>query len=75
MSDPRATPLYEYLIMESLILPSLLVLLQLTCMVLVVACHLMRSSIFSGIPEGHLRVKIRSILLLVSGALRGAGSR
>ena len=75
MSNPRATQLYECLIMESPILSSLLFFLQITCMVLVDICLLRRGTIFSGISEGHSTVKMRSIPLLVSGALRATRSR
>ena len=75
MSNPRATPLYECLIMESSILSSPLVLLQLICVVIVIACLLMESGLFSSVSEGHQTVKIRSSLIPVSEPLTVTRSR
>lgn len=75
MSNPRATPLYECLIMEPLILSSPLVLLQLISMVMVVACLIMEISLYSRVSQGHLMVKTRSILIPVTGTLTVIRSR
>jgi sigma-B regulation protein RsbU (phosphoserine phosphatase) len=74
MSDPCAIPLYECLIMESAILSSLLVLLQLICVIIVVAYLLTRSRIFSEVLDGHLAVTTQVILILVFGALSVYGT-
>jgi sigma-B regulation protein RsbU (phosphoserine phosphatase) len=55
--------------MEFSIFSSLLVLLQLICVIIVVAYLLTRSRIFPEILDGHPSIKTRVILILVFGAL------
>lgn len=55
--------------MEYTILSSLLVLLQLICVIIVVAYLLTRSRIFLEVLDGHPAVKTQLILILVFGAL------
>ncbi len=55
--------------MEFPILSSLLVLLQMMCVIIVVAYLLTRSKFFPGVLEGRLTIKTQIILILVFGAL------
>jgi sigma-B regulation protein RsbU (phosphoserine phosphatase) len=55
--------------MVSPVLSSLLVLLQLICVIIVVAYLFTRSRMFSEVLSGHLTVKSQIILILVFGAL------
>lgn len=74
MSDPCAIPVYECLIMVSAILSSLLILLQMICVIIVVAYLLTRSRIFSEVLDGHLTIPTQVILILVFGALSVYGT-
>ena len=60
--------------MEFTILSSLLVLIQLICVIIVVAYLLTRSRIFSEVLDGHPAVKTQIILILVFGALSVYGT-
>ena len=60
--------------MDSTILSSLLVLLQLMCVIIVVAYLLTRSRLFSEVLEGRLTIKTQAILILVFGALSVYGT-
>jgi sigma-B regulation protein RsbU (phosphoserine phosphatase) len=60
--------------MDSTILSSLLVLLQLMSVIIVVAYLLTRSRIFSEVLDGHPAVKTQIILILVFGALSVYGT-
>jgi sigma-B regulation protein RsbU (phosphoserine phosphatase) len=60
--------------MEFTILSSLVVLLQLICVIIVVAYLLTRSRIFSEVLDSHLTVKTRIVLILVFGALSVYGT-
>jgi sigma-B regulation protein RsbU (phosphoserine phosphatase) len=60
--------------MESTILSYLLVLIQLICVIIVVAYLLTRSRIFSEVLDGHPAVKTRVIIILVFGALSVYGT-
>ena len=55
--------------MATTILSSLLVLLQMMCVVIVVAYLLTRSRFFPDVLDGHPTIKIQCILILVFGAL------
>jgi sigma-B regulation protein RsbU (phosphoserine phosphatase) len=57
------------IIMASTIITSLLVLLQLICVIIVVAYLLTRSRIFPEVLDGHPVIKTQVILILVFGAL------
>jgi phosphoserine phosphatase RsbU/P len=59
----------EYLIMDFSFLSSLLVLLQLICVIIVVAYLLTRSRIFPEILDGYPTLKTQLILVLLFGAL------
>jgi phosphoserine phosphatase RsbU/P len=61
--------MYECLIMEYTIVSSLLVLLQLICVIIVVAYLLTRSRIFLEVLDGHPTATTQIILILVFGAL------
>jgi sigma-B regulation protein RsbU (phosphoserine phosphatase) len=60
--------------MEFTILSSLLVLIQLICVIIVVAYLLTRSRIFPEVLDGHPAVKTQVILILVFGALSVYGT-
>jgi sigma-B regulation protein RsbU (phosphoserine phosphatase) len=60
--------------MEFTILSSLLVLIQLICVIIVVAYLLTRSRIFPEVLDGHPAVKTQIILILVFGALSVYGT-
>jgi sigma-B regulation protein RsbU (phosphoserine phosphatase) len=60
--------------MEFTILSSLVVLLQLICVIIVVAYLLTRSRIFPEVLDGHPTVKAQIILILVFGALSVYGT-
>jgi sigma-B regulation protein RsbU (phosphoserine phosphatase) len=60
--------------MDSSILSSLLVLLQLMCVIIVVAYLLTRSRLFSEVLDGRLAIKTQVILILVFGALSVYGT-
>jgi phosphoserine phosphatase RsbU/P len=55
--------------MESTIVSSLLVLLQLICVIIVVAYLLTRSRIFSEVLDGHPTIKTQVVLVLLFGLL------
>ena len=57
------------IIMASTIITSFLVLLQLICVIIVVAYLLTRSRIFPEVLDGHPVIKTQGILILVFGAL------
>jgi phosphoserine phosphatase RsbU/P len=61
--------MYECRIMEYTIVSTLLVLLQLMCVIIVVAYILTRSKIFLEVLDGHPTVTTQLILILVFGAL------
>lgn len=60
--------------MATTILSSLLVLLQMMCVVIVVAYLLTRSRFFPDVLDGHPTIKIQCILILVFGALSVYGT-
>lgn len=60
--------------MASEILSSLLLLLQLICVIIVVAYLLTRSRIFNDVLDGHPSLKIQAVLILVFGALSVYGT-
>ena len=60
--------------MDTTILSSLLVLLQMICVIVVVAYLLTRSRFFPEVLDGHPAVKIQIILILVFGALSVYGT-
>ncbi|MBP1929996.1 sigma-B regulation protein RsbU (phosphoserine phosphatase) [Methanolinea mesophila] len=60
--------------MEFPILSSLLVLLQMMCVIIVVAYLLTRSKFFPEVLEGRLTIKVQLILILVFGALSVYGT-
>jgi sigma-B regulation protein RsbU (phosphoserine phosphatase) len=60
--------------MATTILSSLLVLLQMMCVVIVVAYLLTRSRFFTDVLDGHPTIKIQCILILVFGALSVYGT-
>jgi sigma-B regulation protein RsbU (phosphoserine phosphatase) len=60
--------------MDSTILSSLLVLLQLMCVIIVVAYLLTRSKLFSEVLLGRLTIKTQIILIIVFGALSVYGT-
>jgi sigma-B regulation protein RsbU (phosphoserine phosphatase) len=55
--------------MATTILSSLLVLLQMMCVVIVVAYLLTRSRFFTQVLDGHPTIKIQILLILIFGAL------
>jgi sigma-B regulation protein RsbU (phosphoserine phosphatase) len=59
MSDPMATSIFT----------TLLVLLQMMCVIVVVAYLLTRSRIFSDLLDGRTTIKIQLLLIVVFGAL------
>jgi phosphoserine phosphatase RsbU/P len=61
--------MYTCMIMEFSIFSSLLVLLQLICVIIVVAYLLTRSRIFPEVLDGHPSIKTQIILILVFGGL------
>jgi phosphoserine phosphatase RsbU/P len=60
--------------MATTILSSLLVLLQMMCVIIVVAYLLTRSRFFPDVMDGHPAVKIQLVLVLVFGALSVYGT-
>ena len=60
--------------MDTTILSTLLVLLQLICVIVVVAYLLTRSRFFPDVLDGHPAVKIQILLVLVFGALSVYGT-
>jgi len=60
--------------MATTILSSLLVLLQMMCVVIVVAYLLTRSRFFTDVLDGHPTVKIQILLVLIFGALSVYGT-
>jgi sigma-B regulation protein RsbU (phosphoserine phosphatase) len=67
--------LNAYLIpLDTTILSSLLVLLQMICVIVVVAYLLTRSRFFPDVLDGHPAVKIQILLVLVFGALSVYGT-
>jgi sigma-B regulation protein RsbU (phosphoserine phosphatase) len=60
--------------LDSTILSSLLVLLQMICVIVVVAYLLTRSRFFPAVLDGHPAVKIQVLLVLVFGALSVYGT-
>ena len=60
--------------MEFSILSSMVVLLQLICVIIVVAYLLTRSRIFPEVLDGHPSLKTQVILILVFGALSVYGT-
>lgn len=60
--------------MDTTILSSLLVLLQMICVIVVVAYLLTRSRFFPEVLDGHPAVKIQVLLVLVFGALSVYGT-
>ncbi|MDD4136322.1 MAG: SpoIIE family protein phosphatase [Methanoregula sp.] len=60
--------------MATTILSSLLVLLQMMCVVIVIAYLLTRSKFFAEVLDGHPTIKIQCILILVFGALSVYGT-
>jgi len=60
--------------MATTILSSLLVLLQMMCVVIVVAYLLTRSRFFTDVLDGHPTIKIQLLLILVFGALSVYGT-
>jgi sigma-B regulation protein RsbU (phosphoserine phosphatase) len=67
--DPESTSRVRVAAMEFPIFSSLLVLLQMMCVIIVVAYLLTRSKFFPDVLEGRLTIKIQVILILVFGAL------
>ena len=62
------------IIMDATIITSFLVLLQLICVIIVVAYLLTRSRIFPEVLDGHPVIKTQVILILVFGALSVYGT-
>ena len=60
--------------MATTILSSLLVLLQMMCVVIVVAYLLTRSRFFTDVLDGHPTIKIQILLVLIFGALSVYGT-
>jgi len=60
--------------MTATILDSLMVLLQLMCVIVVVAYLLTRSRFFSSVLEGHPAIKVQILLVCVFGALSVYGT-
>jgi sigma-B regulation protein RsbU (phosphoserine phosphatase) len=60
--------MYKCLVMETAILSSLVILLQIICVIIVVAYLLTRSRFFSEVLDGHLTIKVQIILILIFGA-------
>lgn len=60
--------------MATTILSSLLVLLQMMCVVIVVAYLLTRSRFFADVLDGHPTIKIQLLLVLIFGALSVYGT-
>lgn len=71
---PCTNPMYERRIMVSAILSSLLVLLQLICVIIVVAYLLTRSRIFLEVLEGHPAIRTQIILVILFGILSVYGT-